>query len=88
VPLRLLARATPFVLGAVAAGLWLRRRQPPPPALRQETGELPPVPAPQAEPRPGTAARAARAAGPAMARLARRRVDIVTIVDDLLGAAR
>jgi hypothetical protein len=61
-PLRLLARAAPFVLGAVAAAIWLRRRQP----------ERPALPAP------------ARPAG----RFAREPVHIVTVVDDLLGAAR
>jgi hypothetical protein len=67
-PLRLLARAAPFVLGAVAATLWLRRRQAERPALPVRTG----VPA---EP-------------PAPPRFKRRPVDIVTVVDDLLGAAR
>jgi hypothetical protein len=73
VPLRLLARAAPFVIGAVAAGIWLHRRQPQRPALREVTGELPP-PVPPARPK-----RPAR-------RFVRRPVDIVTIVDDLLGA--
>jgi hypothetical protein len=67
---RLLARSAPFVLGAVAAGLWLHYRRPQTPQLREVTGELPP-PVP-----------------PARRRFARRPVDIVTIVDDLLGAAR
>ena len=87
-PFRLLARATPFVLGAVAAGIWLKRRQPPPPALREETGELPPVLPPEVEPRVSAAARAVNIARPVMARLPRRPIDIVTIVDDLLGATR
>jgi predicted anti-sigma-YlaC factor YlaD len=73
VPLRLLARAAPFVLGAVAAGIWLHRRQPPRPALREVTGELPP-------PVPPVRARHS------VRRFVRRPVDIVTIVDDLLGA--
>ena len=82
--LRTLARAAPFVVGAVAAGVWLHRRRIDRPALRETTGELPP-PVPPARSagrfsRP-TAARFRRAA-------ARRPVDIVTIVDDLLGAAR
>jgi hypothetical protein len=64
-PLRLLARAAPFVLGAVAAAVWLRRRRPERPAL-------PPGP-------PGPSG---------TGRFERRRVDIVTVVDDLLGAAR
>jgi hypothetical protein len=85
VGLRPLARAAPFVLGAVAAGAWLRhRRRLERPALRETTGEQPP-PVPRPRPagrfnRPG-AGRFVRAA-------ARRPVDIVTIVDDLLGAAR
>ena len=63
----------------------MRRRQAERPALREVTGELPPPVPPAARarplfPRPATA-RFARAA-------ARRRIDIVTIVDDLLGAAR
>jgi hypothetical protein len=71
---RLLARSAPFVLGAVAAGLWLHYRKPERPALREVTGELPP-PVPPARRRFPT-------------RFTRRPVDIVTIVDDLLGAAR
>jgi hypothetical protein len=70
---RLLARAAPFVLGAVAAGIWLHRRQAERPALRERTGELPP-PVPPAR--------------PPSRRFVRRPIDIVTIVDDLLGAAR
>jgi hypothetical protein len=84
VALRTLARAAPFVVGAVAAGVWLHRRRIERPALRETTGELPP-PVPPARP-------AGRFRRPAAARLrraaARRPVDIVTIVDDLLGAAR
>jgi hypothetical protein len=71
---RLLARSAPFVLGAVAAGLWLHYRKPERPALREVTGELPP-PVPPARRR-------------FPARFARPPVDIVTIVDDLLSAAR
>jgi hypothetical protein len=63
-PLRLLARVTPFLLGAVAAAIWLRRRQPERPALPMSTE---PAPAGAVEHTP---------------------VDIVTVVDDLLGAAR
>jgi hypothetical protein len=73
-PFRLLARAAPFVLGAVAAAIWLRRRTPERPAL--------PVKTEPAEP-PAETAAAARTG-----RFARARVDIVTVVDDLLGAAR
>jgi hypothetical protein len=39
---RLLARSAPFVLGAVAAGLWLHHRRTERPQLREVTGELPP----------------------------------------------
>jgi hypothetical protein len=74
VPRRLLARSAPFVLGAVAAGLWLHSRRPQRPALREVTGELPP-PVPPARQRVSN-------------RFTRRPIDIVTIVDDLLGAAR
>jgi hypothetical protein len=77
VPRRLLARSAPFVLGAVAAGLWLHHRRPERPALREVTGELPP-PVPPAR---------RRFQRPETTRFARRPIDIVTIVDDLLGAA-
>jgi hypothetical protein len=60
----------------VAAGIWLRRRQLQRPALREVSGELPP----QVPPARSTTSR--------FARVARRPIDIVTIVDDLLGAAR
>ena len=76
---RLFARAVPLALGAVAAGVWLHRRQVQRPALREVTGELPPeVPPP---PRP-------RRTPTRFVRMPRRPIDIVTIVDDLLGAAR
>jgi uncharacterized iron-regulated membrane protein len=65
-PFRLLVRAAPLVLGAMAAALWLRRREP----------ERLALPAP---PRPGRT-RFTRAPEGAP-------VDIVTVVDDLLGAA-
>ena len=77
-PFRLLARAAPLVLGAVAAALWLRRRQPERLALPERTGappSLPAVPEPPAPRRPS-------------GRFERRRIDIVTVVDDLLGAPR
>jgi hypothetical protein len=54
--LRLLLRMAPFLVGALAAGVWLQRRRPQPPAL----GPPPPV----------------------------RQIDIVSVVDDLLDAAR
>jgi hypothetical protein len=72
-PRRLLARSAPFVFGAVAAGLWLRYRKPERPQLREVTGELPPPLPPRR--------RVAK-------RFVRRPIDIVTVVDDLLGAAR
>jgi hypothetical protein len=72
---RLFARAVPLALGAVAAGIWLHRRQVQRPALREVTGELPPQ-VPPVRPRPR------------FVRAPRRPIDIVTIVDDLLGAAR
>ena len=73
-PLRLLARAAPFVLGAVAAAIWLRRRQVERPALPVRTGAASPRPAERARPRTG--------------RFARQPIDIVTVVDDLLAAPR
>jgi hypothetical protein len=78
---RLLARAVPLALGAVAAGVWLRRRQLQHPQLREVTGELPPEVPPARPPEPRFV-RAARL------RVPRRPIDIVTIVDDLLGASR
>jgi hypothetical protein len=101
VPLRLLARAAPFVLGAVAAAIWLRRRHAERPALPARTGTAAPPP-PVAEP-PGRATdrgptgrfqRAPRqeADRPPSGRFVRASkrppVDIVTVVDDLLGAPR
>jgi hypothetical protein len=65
-PLRLLARAAPFLLGAVAAATWLRSRRPERPALPVRTGPVD------------------RSNG----RVGRTPVDIVTVVDDLLGARR
>jgi hypothetical protein len=60
--LRLLLRMAPFLVGVIAAAVWLQRR------------------APQ---------RVAIAAPPAPPQLERRYepIDIVTVVDDLLGAA-
>ncbi len=80
-PFRLLARAAPFVLGAVAAAVWLQRRNAERPALRERAGEMPPPARPAERP-------ARRFGRPASGRFARRPIDIVTIVDDLLGAAR
>jgi hypothetical protein len=85
VPLRLLARAAPFVLGAVAAAIWLRRARAERPALPARTGTAaPPPPAAEAPRRPTgrpPSGRFVRASG-------RPPVDIVTVVDDLLGAPR
>jgi hypothetical protein len=74
--------------------MWLRRRHVERPALRAVSGEVPPPMPPQpdagsaappARPRP----RFQRPAKPRFARAAAHRpIDIVTIVDDLLGAAR
>jgi hypothetical protein len=61
-PLRLLSRAAPLMLGAVAAALWLRRRPPERPALPPGEAPASPTPAPEA-----------------------REIDIVAVVDDLLG---
>jgi hypothetical protein len=60
--LRLLLRSTPFLVGVLAAAVWLRRAQPERPQLE------PP------KPRSG--------------RFEREPIDIVTVVDDLLDAAR
>jgi hypothetical protein len=81
--LRLLLRLTPIVLGAAAAAVWLRR----------ERVERPMLPAP-AEPAPAVPARADRdPAEPAdiegaAIELESQPIDIVTVVDDLLGAGR
>jgi hypothetical protein len=104
--LRLLVRAAPFVLGAVAVAIWLRRRQAERTAL---PAAEPAAPAPAAAEAPAAALPAAEAPAaalpaaeaPAQAeppaaeppaaperRFERRRVDIVTVVDDLLGATR
>lgn len=79
-PLRLLARAAPLVLGAVAAAIWLRRRQPERPALPMRTGAPAPAAAAAEQPRPRSG-RFVRASE-------RNPVDIVTVVDDLLGTPR
>jgi uncharacterized membrane protein len=85
-PFRLLARATPFLLGAVAGAIWLRRRQPERPALPMRTGPAAPqlleAAAEPSEPAP------ARSEPAPARRFERTRVDIVTVVDDLLGPAR
>jgi len=78
VPLRLLVRAAPFVLGAVAAAIWLRRRRAERPALPVRSGAVPPP----ARPRAGRFDRVPSG------RFARRPIDIVTVVDDLLAQPR
>jgi hypothetical protein len=84
VALRLLARAAPLVLGAVAAAIWLRRRQPERPALPVRTGT--PAAASQAHPAGD------RVTPPPAGRFQdapeHSPIDIVTVVDDLLGTAR
>jgi hypothetical protein len=91
VPLRLLARAAPFVLGAVAAAIWLRRRATERPALPQRTGAAPPpgAPAPPAAAAPAAASARPRRQSTRFVRASERRpIDIVTVVDDLLGTGR
>jgi hypothetical protein len=86
-------KAAPFVLGAAAAAAWLRRRRMQPHlALPERAGiEPPPVPSPAVPPLPPLW----REPDPpeqmrphATGRFTRRPIDIVTVVDDLLGAAR
>jgi hypothetical protein len=87
VPLRLLARAAPFVIGAVAAAIWLRRRQAQRPALPVRAGAVPPPRRPPAEPPRARTGRFDRAPSGRFVREPERRpIDIVTVVDDLLGA--
>jgi hypothetical protein len=71
--LRLLLRAAPWLLGAAAAAVWLRREKP----------ERPLLPAP-AEPPPADPADLEGAA----IELNSEPIDIVTVVDDLLFAGR
>ena len=73
-PLRMLVRAAPFVLGAVAVAIWLRRRRRAAAAGRTPTAAARRV-APAAAVRPPTG------------RFVREPIDIVTVVDDLLLAA-
>jgi uncharacterized iron-regulated membrane protein len=80
-PLRLLVRAAPLLLGAVGAALWLRRRPPERPALPAGDAPRQPMPAPR---EPG--ARPAHALGARLAHAPEaREIDIVMVVDDLLG---
>ena len=76
-PLRLLARAAPLVLGVVAAAIWLRRR-------RVERPALPPAPRPAAPPAPRPQSHSTRF----VRERERRPIDIVTVVDDLLAHER
>jgi hypothetical protein len=73
--LRLLLRAAPFLVGAVAAAVWLRRMQPQRPRLE------PPKPVDAAHPGPAPSE-------PRTGRFDREPIDIVTVVDDLLDAGR
>ena len=86
--LRLLFRIAPFIVGAVAAGVWLRRRA----AARPKRLELPaPAPAPVIMPVPPLAEPVAIAARAPSRRFERREyepIDIVTVVDDLLSVGR
>lgn len=74
--LRMLLRIAPFLIGALAAAVWLERR-------RRERAQLPaPPPVPVLEPVEATRTR----------RFERERapepIDIVTVVDDLLTVGR
>jgi hypothetical protein len=70
--LRLLLRVAPFLIGALAAAVWLERR-------RRAQAQLPaPPPAPELEPvAPTRTGRFEREPAP-------EPIDIVTVVDDLL----
>ena len=89
--LRLLLRIAPFLVGAVAATVWLRRRRAVPKRL-----ELPvPKPAPVIVPTPPLAEPVAvelREPSRRFERSAERApyepIDIVTVVDDLLSVGR
>jgi hypothetical protein len=80
-----LLKTAPFVLGAAAAAVWLqRRRLQPHLALPERAGiEPPPVP-PPIPPAPPPRRTRPHTNG----RFVRRPIDIVTVVEDLLGAAR
>jgi hypothetical protein len=79
--LRLLLRMAPFVVGAVAVGVWLRRRGAERKALRAAAGvqELGAGAAPEVR---------ELDAGHDAERFQREPIDIVTVVDDLLQAGR
>jgi hypothetical protein len=76
--LRTLLRMAPFVIGALALGVWLRRRE-------QARMALPPVPE---LPKTGPAAATEKPQTDSTARFEREPIDIVTVVDDLLRAGR
>jgi hypothetical protein len=80
-----LLKTAPFVLGAAAAAVWLQRRRVQPHlALPERAGiEPPPVP-PPVTPAPPPRRTRRHTNG----RFVRRPIDIVTVVEDLLGAAR
>lgn len=81
--LRLLLRFAPFLVGAVAAAVWLRRRQ----ASRLA---LSAAPAPRAleAPAGSSQARTGRFDRSAPVEPPKGSIDIVTVVDDLLLAGR
>jgi hypothetical protein len=100
--LRTLGRAAPFLLIAAAAGVYLRRRlatqrpalpapqpepAPPEPPRRRGSGRFAREPQPTAH-KSGRFAREPERPAPKSGRFAREpeRIDIVTVVDDLLGA--
>jgi hypothetical protein len=77
----------------VAAGVWLHRRGLQRPQLREVTGELPPEVPPETTPEappevPRTRPPEPRFVRAARLKMPRRPIDIVTIVDDLLGTGR
>jgi hypothetical protein len=80
-----LLKTAPFVLGAAAAAVWLQRRRVQPHlALPERAGiEPPPVP-PPVTPAPPPRRTRRHTNG----RFVRRPIDIVTVVEALLGAAR
>ena len=70
--LRLLVRASPFLLGALAAAIWLRRGAIERPQLEPPKAQEPPAAPPERRP---------------TGRFEREPIDIVTVVDDLLVPA-
>ena len=94
--LRLILRASPFLLGALAAALWLRRGQvarlqlEPPKAASAESPEAAAAERPKAasaeppEPEAADLPEAESDARPPTGRFRREPIDIVTVVDDLL----